>query len=719
MDWRQRIYCGDLTRSDEGKRVLLMGWVDAFRDHGSLRFIHLRDVRGIVQVVFNPEVGKKSYDTAAGLKEEYVIQVRGMVALRRKGNENPNLRTGAIEVLAEEMEVLSLSRTLPFKISEKAIAFGEDIKTNPEKVDEELRLQYRYLDLRRPSAQELFIKRYEIIKCIRAYLDEFHFTEIETPFLTKSTPEGARDYLVPSRVHKGKFYSLPQSPQLFKQLLMMSGMDRYFQIARCFRDEDLRPNRQPEFPQLDLEASFIDEEFIYEMIEELTARMFALGGISLPRPFPRMTYDTAMERYGSDRPDLRFGMAFEEVTGILKETQYAVFKQLLQAGGCIKGFCVKGQADSLSKNVLQNEYAMKIAPSFGAKGMTWMKVANGRLESNVVQFFSKTEQGRLREKFSTEDGDVLIMIADTDRDLVKKVLSALRLHLAERLKLIPEDRYAPLWVTDFPLFELKDGKLASQHHPFTLPDRVDFDPANQQECLTLKSRAYDLVMNGEELGGGSIRIHRMDIQKKIFLALELTEEELEAKFGFFLRALEYGAPPHGGLALGLDRVIAMILKASSIREVIAFPKNRSAFCPLSEAPSFVEASQLKELGLAMPSAGFAYEKTSKASVKPERAPSYSEKISQDHVRHIAKLGRLKLTDSEVLLYQKDLNSILEYVETLRELDTENVRPMSHVIPMKNVWREDKPGKAGNPEEILSNAPEREKDFFKVPKIIEG
>lgn len=719
MEWRQRIYCGDLTPSDAGRDVLLMGWVDAFRDHGSLLFIHLRDVRGIVQVVFNPVISKESYDKAAGLKEEYVVKVRGKVALRHQGTENPNISTGAIEVLADEMEVLSLSRTLPFKISEKAIAFGEDIKANPEKVDEDLRLQYRYLDLRRPSAQELFIKRYEIIKGIRKYLDQLHFMEIETPFLTKSTPEGARDYLVPSRIHKGKFYSLPQSPQLFKQLLMMSGMDRYFQIARCFRDEDLRPNRQPEFTQLDLEASFIDEEFIYEIVEELTARIFALGGISLPRPFPRMTYEDAMERYGSDRPDLRFGMAFEEVTDILKETEYAVFRQVLEGSGCIKGFCVKAQADSLSKNVLQNEYAVKIAPSLGARGMTWMKVADGRLDSNIVQFFSETEQDRLKERFRAEDGDVLIMIADTYRDLVNKVLSGLRLHLAERLKLIPEDRYDPLWVTDFPLFELKDGKLGSQHHPFTMPDRIDFDPANKQECLALKSRAYDLVMNGEELGGGSIRIHRMDIQKKIFLALELTEEELETKFGFFLRALEYGAPPHGGLALGLDRVIAMILKASSIREVIAFPKNRSAYCPLSEAPSFVDGSQLKELGLAAPATDLAYERASRAPLMTEAATLVSERVSMDHVRHIAKLARLKLSESEALLYQKDLNSILEYVETLRELDAENVRPMSHVIPMQNVWREDKPGKAGKPEEILSNAPTREKDFFKVPKIIEG
>lgn len=716
MEWRQRAYCGDLTTSQVGEEVLLMGWVDAIRDHGSLLFIHLRDVRGMVQVVFHPRPGTAVYETAASLKEEYVIKALGRVALREEGTQNPNLATGNLEVVALDLEILSASRALPFKISEKAMVFGEDLKSSPEKVDEDIRLQYRYLDLRRPSAQELFIKRYEIVKCIRKVLDEMHFIEVETPFLTKSTPEGARDYLVPSRIHRGKFYSLPQSPQLFKQLLMMSGMDRYFQIARCFRDEDLRPNRQPEFTQLDLEASFIDEEFIYEVVEELTVKIFSLGGIALPRPFPRMTYQEAMDRYGSDRPDLRFAMAFEDATEDLRFTGYSVFKHIIERGGSVKGFCIKGMASALSKNVLQNEYAMKIAPSFGARGMTWMKGVNGGLESNIVQFFSAQEQQALKKRFEAGDGDIIILIADLYRDLVNKVLSSLRLHMAQKLGLIPEDLHRPVWVTDFPLFELKEGGLGSQHHPFTMPDSTDFDPGDQEALLRLKSRAYDLVMNGEELGGGSIRIHRMDIQKKIFLALRLTEDELESKFGFFLKALEYGAPPHGGLALGLDRVVAMILKAASIREIIAFPKNRSAYCPLTQAPSVVSGSQLSELGLSMPVAQGGAAST---SGKRGKSPVAEEDISPAEVRHLAQLARLQLTDEEAVSYRNDLNAILGYVHTLQELDTESVSPMSYVLPIKNVWREDKAGTPHRPEPMLQNAPLREGDYFKVPRIIES
>ncbi|MGD2126836.1 MAG: aspartate--tRNA ligase, partial [Desulfobacteraceae bacterium] len=455
MEWRNRIFCGDLTPSHTGKEVLLMGWVDAIRDHGNLLFIHLRDISGIIQVVFDPKVSQESCEKAASLRQEYVVEVRARVTLRQKGTENPNLSTGDIEAFAEDMKILSGSKMLPFQISEKAMVFGEDIAASPENVDEDLRLQYRYLDLRRPSMQDLFIKRSEIMRCIRDCLEKMNFIEIETPFLTKSTPEGARDYLVPSRVHEGKFYCLPQSPQLFKQLLMISGMDRYYQIVRCFRDEDLRPNRQPEFTQLDLEASFIDEDFIFEVVEELTVRMFALGGIDLTRPFTRMTYREAMDRYGTDRPDLRFDMPLVDVTDIVQETRYSVFQKIVRQGGQVKGFCVKGQASALSKNVLQNEYALKIAPSFGAKGMTWMKVISGRLESNIVQFFSQAEQDSFRKRFRADDGDVLIMVADTSRDQVNKVLSGLRLHLADRLGLIREDRYCPVWVTDFPLFELK------------------------------------------------------------------------------------------------------------------------------------------------------------------------------------------------------------------------------------------------------------------------
>jgi aspartyl-tRNA synthetase len=722
MEWKKRTYCGELEPSHAGKDVLLMGWVDAIRDHGNVLFIHLRDVRGIVQVVFSYDKNRELYEAASLLREEYVIAVKGRVAIRENGTDNPYLDTGSIEVFADNLEILSKSKMLPFKISEKAMVFGEEIQASPENVDEDLRLQYRYLDLRRPSMQEIFIKRFRILSRIREYLEQLNFFEVETPFLTKSTPEGARDYLVPSRVHQGSFYALPQSPQLFKQLLMIGGMDRYYQIARCFRDEDLRPNRQPEFTQLDLEASFINEEFIYEIIEELIVRIFELGGIALPRPFPRMSYENAMNSYGSDCPDLRFDMAFGEVTNIVKDTDYTIFRQIIRDGGLIKGFLVKDHAAILSKNVLQNEYAMKIVPSFGAKGMTWMKVADGKLQSNIVQFFSADEQKRIMELFNATNGDVIMMIAGDSRDLVNKVLGRLRLHVADRLGLISKDSFSPVWVTDFPLFELKDDELSSQHHPFTMPDRTDFDPDNLEDLLSLNSRAYDLVVNGEELGGGSIRIHDMEVQKKIFKALGLSRQEVEAKFGFFLKALEYGAPPHGGIALGMDRVISMILDTSSIREVIAFPKNRSAFCPLTRAPSYTDNHQLEELGLEIDS-----------DVKDEIVKDHGkhldalngypgkgyERISRDEVHHVAKLARLKLTESEALKYRKDLNSILAYVESLEELDTEGINPMSHVLYIKNVWRDDKKSKKKKGADLLSNAPMKENDFFKVPKILEG
>ncbi len=722
MDWKKRVYSGDLNRSYIGKDVLLMGWVDAIRDHGHILFIHLRDIRGIVQVVFDPKHHKDSYQTPSSLKEEFVVEVMGKVVLRSKGTENPNLTTGEVEVIANKLTILAKSIKLPFNISEKAMVLGEEIQSSPDHVEEDLRLQFRYLDLRRPSIQDLFIKRYQITKIIRQYLDAKNFIELETPILTRSTPEGARDYLIPSRVHKGNYYALPQSPQLFKQIFMISGMDRYFQIVRCFRDEDLRPNRQPEFTQLDLEASFIDEEFIYEIIEELLIKIFALGNIKLERPFPRMTYRDAMNRYGSDKPDLGFGMAFENVTDILRNTKYSVFKRVINQKGQVKGFCIEGQARSLSKNLLQNEYSMKIAPSFGAKGMSWMKVVNNRLESNIVQFFSQAEQDAIMHRFQAKNGDVIILVAEQSINLLNQVLSKLRFHFANKLKIIPEDCFRPLWITNFPLFEIKNSQISSLHHPFTMPDRTDFDPTDKEDLLSLNSRAYDLVMNGEELGGGSVRIHQMEIQHRIFQALGLNKKDIELKFGFFLKALEYGAPPHAGLALGLDRVIAMILQVPSIREVIAFPKNRSAFCPLTQAPSLVDMHQLKELGLdPFFNVQIPFESKGKQidESQDELELKTEEKLTKDQVNHIAKLSRLKLNDQEINSYKKDLNSILEYVEMLEELDIDTVKPMRGVLDRKNVWREDEPCQSKNTELILTNAPLKENDYFKVPKIIEG
>jgi len=597
MTFEKRSHCGNLSLSDRSSEVYLKGWVDALRDHGEVLFIHLRDRSGIVQAVFNPEdTPAHICSQAQSLRNEFCVAVRGFVKKRNKGTENPNIETGTIEVVVSDLEIISRSKPLPFPISEKAMVAGVAIG-DIASIAEDTRLQYRYLDLRRPAMQNNLVMRHRIIKCVRDYLDEHGFVEVETPMLTKSTPEGARDYLVPSRIHPKHFYALPQSPQLFKQLLMVGGIERYFQIARCFRDEDLRPNRQPEFTQLDLEASFIEEETIYDLMEELVARMFGVGGITLSLPFPRMTWNEAMDSMGTDRPDTRFGLLFTDVTHLFRNTSYGIFSTIVQKGGVIKGINVKGQSEKLSKNVLQNEYAGKIVPSFGAKGMTWMRVIGGALESNIVQFFSEEEKRGIREHFNAEEGDVIIMIADTSYTVVSSVLGQLRVHLARRLDLIPNDTLSPVWITDFPLFTMTGRRITSNHHPFTAPQRPDFDPGNREELLTLKSRAYDLVVNGEELGGGSMRIHESALQQKIFQALGLRDSEVKKKFGFFLQALEYGAPPHGGIALGMDRVISMILGTESIREVIAFPKNRSAHCPLSKAPSSVARKQLSELGL--------------------------------------------------------------------------------------------------------------------------
>ena len=705
MNHQERVPCAGLGLSHIDREVLLGGWVDALRDHGELLFIHLRDRSGVVQVVFSPEFADPQLcKAAASLRNEFCIALRGRVRKRDPGTENPHIETGFIEVAVTELEILSRSEALPFPISEKAMVAGAATR-GTDSASEEIRLQYRYLDLRRPTMQDRLIKRHRIIKVARDFLDERGFLEIETPMLTKSTPEGARDYLVPSRLHPGCFYALPQSPQLFKQLLMVSGFERYFQIVRCFRDEDLRPNRQPEFTQLDLEASFIDEAFWYDLIEELLVRMFAVGGVEMARPFPRMTYDETMDTMGSDRPDTRFGLRFVEATDLFRDTSYGIFRQILQRGGSIKGINIKGQSEKLSKNVLQNEYAKEIVPGFGAKGMTWMRVVRGELESNIVQFFNRDEQRAIRERFDAQDGDVIIMIADAANGTVVSALGQLRLHLAERLKLIPEGVFSPLWVTDFPLFTATETGIASSHHPFTSPDRTDFDPTNREELLSLRSRAYDVVVNGEELGGGSIRIHDPQVQGKIFSALGLTQTDVEEKFGFFLKALAYGAPPHGGLALGMDRVVSMILSSDSIREVMAFPKNRSAYCPLTQAPSAVSRDQLKELGL-LESGG--------------SAPLPGADHRQGLLETLSWVSRIAINENERTAIADALEEAARQADQVRQNAGEEAPLFSVSAPMNRMRARDEARRSplAASGDLFKNAPARKGNYFKVAGILE-
>ncbi|BBO69289.1 aspartate--tRNA(Asp/Asn) ligase [Desulfosarcina alkanivorans] len=705
MNYHNRSYCGELGVDQVDQNVQIAGWVDALRDHGEVTFVHLRDRSGIVQLVFSPQFSPEAVcRDAAELKNEFCITATGRVVRRAEGTENLHISTGSIEVVIETLAILSRSETLPFSISEKAMV-ASAAGFSWEAVSEDLRLQHRYLDLRRPSMQNFLIKRHRINARVRDFLNQRGFIDVETPMLTKSTPEGARDYLVPSRVHPHQFYALPQSPQLFKQLLMISGFERYYQITRCFRDEDLRPNRQPEFTQLDLEASFIDEDFIYELIEELLAGMFEIGHIRLPRPFPKMTWQEAMDLTGSDRPDLRFEMFFVEATDIFKDTEYSIFRQVLQRGGRIRGINVKQASEPLSKNILQNEYAKEIVPGFGAKGMTWMRVTGGRLDSNIVQFFSLTEQRRVIERFDAVDGDVLLMIADPSLDTVNAALGQLRLHVANRLGRIPRDTFKPVWITEFPLFEATEEGISSSHHPFTAPDRDDFDPARIEDLLTLRSRSYDIVVNGEELGGGSIRIHDRRMQQKIFTALGLSEASARDKFGFFLNALDYGPPPHGGLALGMDRVVAMILNTASIREVTAFPKNRSAYCPLTSAPSGVSRGQLQELNL-LDLGG------------REELPGTDHQ--QDPIDKLSWLSRIGLDDGErpaVAAAVEDAKRMADAVVGRAPEES----PSFSALPAVSRYRDIEPAQRSpfvETGELFKNAPAVKGDFFKVASILE-
>ena len=571
-------YCGRVSKADIGSTLTLSGWIFRRRDHGGLIFVDLRDVTGIFQVVFSPDISPEAHERAGDLKQEYVIKVTGRVQMRPEGTENTGLPTGEVEMYVVSFEVLNTCKALPFQLDE-------------EDVNESLRLKYRYLDMRRPLVQRVFLERSKAYKVVRDYLANNGFHEFETPFLTKSTPEGARDFIVPSRQNSGNFYALPQSPQLFKQILMIGGFDRYFQIVRCFRDEDLRADRQPEFTQVDIEMSFVDVDDVIGLCEGLVAAIYqALRGEPLTTPIIRMAYSEAMERFGSDKPDLRFELPMEEITEIFQETDFGVFKKTIDDGGAIKGIVLKGK--TLSRKDLDT--AVEITKEMGAGGLIWIRKDNDGLQSPIVKYLNDNEKMAMIERLGLSSGDVVFIMADK-RSKVNEIMGRFRLYLGEKYSLIAKDQFKFLWVVDFPLFEYseEDKRYVARHHPFTSPQGNIQDFHGDYEAF--KAKAYDLVLNGVEIGGGSIRIYRMDDQLEMFKLLSIKEEDAFEKFGFLLEALEMGAPPHGGLAFGFDRILMMLLGLDSIRDVIPFPKTQRGTCLLSGAPSKIPQKQLNEL----------------------------------------------------------------------------------------------------------------------------
>lgn len=684
--------CGEVRPLHVGQAAVLKGWVQRRRDLGGVIFIDLRDKSGICQVVFDAaNMTESDFMLAEKLRNEYVIEITGQIEMRDEETFNPLIPTGEVDVRVSEWTLYSESKNPPFKIGESSV------------IKEELRLAYRYLDLRAPEMLSNLKLRQKVTQTVRECLIQEGCLEVETPILTKSTPEGARDFLVPSRLSKGSFYALPQSPQIYKQLLMVGGIDRYFQIAKCFRDEDLRADRQLEFTQVDMEFSFVDEDEVIGLLEGLFYQiMKATIGLEISTPMKRITYAQAMDQYGFDKPDLRFDLPMVDLTEILEGTSFTVFKKVLDNGGMIKAINIKSGAQFTRSQI---EYLTQKAIEFGGSGMAWIiQEESGEIQSILTKYFSESLMMRVLEAMDTKPGDMIVFCAE-HKQHVSQILGNLRLEIGELMGLRKKDEFAFVVVTDFPLFEYdeKSNRLVAMHHPFTSPKDDDlalFDT----DPLKMRAKAYDIVLNGIELGSGSIRIHDSKLQAKMFETLGFSSEQIESRFGFMIRAFEYGVPPHGGFAFGLDRLVMMLVGAQSIREVIAFPKMRDGSCALMNAPTPVDMEQLEELSIFLDSA--------------RQMELAKKSVDVSLVDYVADLSRLELTEHEKVQYAQDLKSVIAFADQLGGIDVEGLMPMSHVVETVNVFRMDEQEASLTTEDALKNAPDRLDTFFYVPKTVE-